>query len=147
MCSRPGVGHAIVLLPEYTTSMYIKCGIVNMLYPSRLLKNTFRRHSERSEESLFGGDPRKERFLTSQTPFGMKEWCFFLKVLKLRTENLPLLPPYSYTPSRALLQCIHIAFCMINLQEVVPACSCTSFATASPLTARIPSARPIRSVF
>jgi hypothetical protein len=29
------------------------------------------RHSERSVESLLGGNPRKEGFLTSQTPFGM----------------------------------------------------------------------------
>jgi hypothetical protein len=45
-------------------------------------------HSERSEESLFGVNPRKERFiaqetcdgkpyLTPQTTFGMTEWCYF----------------------------------------------------------------------
>src|SRR5208337_2912824 len=33
-------------------------------------------HSERSEESLFCGKPKKEGFLTPQTPFGMTEWCF-----------------------------------------------------------------------
>ncbi len=35
------------------------------------------RHSELSEESLFDGNPRKEGFLTPQTPFGMTGWPFF----------------------------------------------------------------------
>ena len=29
------------------------------------------------EESFPGVDPRKEGFLTPQTPFGMTGWCFF----------------------------------------------------------------------
>jgi len=53
-------------------------------------KGGLTRHSEQSEvrfsiarfscdESPFGGNPRKEGFLTPQTPFGMTEWCFFHK--------------------------------------------------------------------
>ena len=38
------------------------------------------RHSLRSEESRFCGNPRKERFLTPQTPFGMTNWFFFHSV-------------------------------------------------------------------
>ena len=38
------------------------------------------RHSERSEESLFGGRPREEGFLTPQTPFGMTTWSFLDKL-------------------------------------------------------------------
>ena len=53
----------------------------------------FRRHSERSEESLFGGNSRKEGFLTPakrtgrknrapKTPFGMTESFFFRTLLE-----------------------------------------------------------------
>jgi hypothetical protein len=34
-------------------------------------KSAFRRHSERSEESLLGLTPRKEGFLTRRSGFGM----------------------------------------------------------------------------
>jgi hypothetical protein len=70
--------------------------VLNVAAKRAVQKGPFVRHSERSEESLSGLDPRKEGFLAS---LGMTVFLLFSAACNAATHNT-----YSETASLGLLQ-------------------------------------------
>src|SRR5271169_5424512 len=80
------------LIPKASTprnNQFIPCERIPASGLTACGKNGLVRHSERSEESLLHKNPRKEGFLTSQTPFGMTE-VYFIHGLSTRWHLIRL---------------------------------------------------------